>query len=238
LCVCVFFEGLNGVCPCWCFAFSVKLFSPFVSKSRTTRWGSQEVLQGLLRCLGGGITRGDAVGVLSRALASWWWHHSRRRGLAVASLEQTRGLLSRFDRVYSGYITQGCPGGALAVAMSLRARCFFFPTHTCAERQAELERFSGLGVVPCVMKPRLEAIRWPGWRTLSLCVSILRPCDGVPAPHRIRTRDGRWLGGVWVDGPSCCAKILTTHENRALDLTTLMDSCSQAIDASWPLFWV
>jgi hypothetical protein len=31
--------------------------------------------------------------------------------------------------VYSGYITQGCAGGALAVAMSLRARCFFFPTH-------------------------------------------------------------------------------------------------------------
>jgi hypothetical protein len=38
-------------------------------------------------------------------------------------------LLSRFDRVYSGYITQGCAGGGLAVAMSLRARCFFFPTH-------------------------------------------------------------------------------------------------------------
>ena len=93
-------------------------------------------------------------------------------------------------------------------------------------------------MVPCVMKPRLEAIRWPGWRTLSLCVSILHPCDGVPAPHRVRNRDGRWLGGVWVDGPSCCAKILTTHGNRALDLTTLLDSYSQAIDASWPLFWV
>ena len=51
------------------------------------------------------------------------------RGLAVASLKETWGLLSRFDCVYSGYITQGCPGGALAVAMSLRARCFFFPTH-------------------------------------------------------------------------------------------------------------
>ena len=51
--------------------------------------------------------------------------------MAVASLEETQGLLSRFDRVYSGYryITQGCPGGALAVAMSLRARCLFFPTH-------------------------------------------------------------------------------------------------------------
>ena len=47
-----------------------------------------------------------------------------------------QGLLSRFDSVYryrySGYITQR---GALAqgvlwwVAMSLRAKCFFFPTH-------------------------------------------------------------------------------------------------------------
>ena len=73
VCVCVYAGGGGGVvCLCvfrgaqWCvpllvfFAFSVKLFSPFVSKSRTTRWGSQEVLQGLLRCLGGGITRGDA----------------------------------------------------------------------------------------------------------------------------------------------------------------------------------
>jgi hypothetical protein len=56
--------------------------------------------------------------------------------LVVASLEETRGLLPRFDRVYSGYryITQGCPWGALArrVALSLRARCFFFPTHVVA----------------------------------------------------------------------------------------------------------
>jgi hypothetical protein len=49
--------------------------------------------------------------------------------LAVASLKETWGLLSRFDCLYSDYITQGCPGVALAVAMSLRARCFFFPTH-------------------------------------------------------------------------------------------------------------
>jgi hypothetical protein len=49
--------------------------------------------------------------------------------LTVASLEGAQGLLSRFDSVYLGYITQGCPGGALAVAMSLRARCAFFPTH-------------------------------------------------------------------------------------------------------------
>ena len=117
--------------------FSVKLLSPFISKSCTTRWG----LRG-------------APGI---APVSWWWHHSRRRGggalagsrglavaslketrggtlvgsgaLAVASLMETRGLLSRFDCVYSDYITQGCR--ALAVAMSLRARCAFFPTHVC-----------------------------------------------------------------------------------------------------------
>jgi hypothetical protein len=64
------------------------------------------------------------------SLEETWWGCSR--GLwcvGGASLEETRGLLSRFDRVYSGYITQGCAGGGLAVAMSLRARCFFFPTH-------------------------------------------------------------------------------------------------------------
>ena len=114
------------------------VFPLSISKSRTARWGSQEVFQGLLRCLGGGITQGDARGVPWWALVGWRWHHSRRReggtlvgsrGLEVTSLEETRGLLSRFDCVYSGYITQGCPGGALAVAMSLRARCFFFHTH-------------------------------------------------------------------------------------------------------------
>ena len=56
-----------------------------------------------------------------------------RRGcsgrLVVASLEETWGLLSRFDCVYSGYITQGSAGVLWWVAMSLRARCFFFPTH-------------------------------------------------------------------------------------------------------------
>jgi hypothetical protein len=33
--------------------------------------------------------------------------------LVVASLQGAQGLLSRFDCVYSGYITQGCAGGAL-----------------------------------------------------------------------------------------------------------------------------
>ena len=83
---------------------------------------------------GGGITQGDAVGCsggLSRVGGGITQGDARGcpGGLAVASLKATWGLLSRFDCVYSGYITQGCPGSALAVAMSLRVRCFFFPTH-------------------------------------------------------------------------------------------------------------
>jgi hypothetical protein len=79
-------------------------------------------------------TRGGAlVGSCGLAVASLketlWGTLVGPVGLAVASLKETRWVLSRFDCVYSGYITQGCPGGALAVAMSLRARCFFFPTH-------------------------------------------------------------------------------------------------------------
>ena len=35
-------------------------------------------------------------------------------GLAVASLKETRGVLWRFDSLYSCYITQGGAGGALA----------------------------------------------------------------------------------------------------------------------------
>ena len=83
--------------------FSETVFPFFLKVSHDTL-GSQQVLQGLLRCLGGGITRGDAVGypVGPGGLVV---HHSRRRGLAVASLEETQGLLSRFDRVYSGYST-------------------------------------------------------------------------------------------------------------------------------------
>ena len=97
------------------------------------------------------ITQGCAGGALSTALVGWWWHHSRRTSdcsrvltacIQATSLKETWGLLSRFDCVYSDYITQGCPGGALAVAMSLRARCFFFPTHVRAEylRQQRLAR--------------------------------------------------------------------------------------------------
>ena len=88
LCVCVFFEpGLNGVCSCCqllvVLAFSVKLISPFFSNSRTTRWGSQEVLQGLLRCLGGGITQGDAVGYPG---GHWWVGGGITRGDAGIAL--------------------------------------------------------------------------------------------------------------------------------------------------------
>ena len=87
-----------------------------------------------------------AQGLLSRFVRLYpvfRLHHSRGRrgcsgGLAVASLEDTEGLLSRFDCVYSDYITQGCPGGALAVAMSLRARCAFFPTHLDGHRAPEM----------------------------------------------------------------------------------------------------
>jgi len=91
----------------------------------------------LLRWLSGDIPRGGAGIALAFCPYICRLHHSwRRRGcsgdLVVASLEETQGLLSRFDCVYSGYITQGCPGGALEVAMSLRARCFFFPSHIVA----------------------------------------------------------------------------------------------------------
>ena len=100
-----------AVCVC---VFPVKLLSPFISKSCTTCWGLR--------------------GAPGNAPVSWWWHHSRGRGgcsggLVVASLEEARWVLSHFDCVYSGYITQGCAGVLWWVAMSLRARCFFFPTH-------------------------------------------------------------------------------------------------------------
>jgi hypothetical protein len=103
--------------------FSVKSAFPLFLKSLAPRAGGLKRCSrdSLLRCLGGGISRGDAVGVPWWALVGWWCI-TRGDG-------ETRGLLSRFDCVYSDYITQGCPGGALAVAMSLRARCAFFPTH-------------------------------------------------------------------------------------------------------------
>ena len=60
-----------------------------------------------------------------------------RRGcsgrLVVASLEETWGLLSRFDCVYSGYITQGCAGGALVGCYEPTCQVLLFPyTLFCA----------------------------------------------------------------------------------------------------------
>ena len=50
----------------------------------------------------------------------WWWHHSRRRGdcshVLTACIQATS--------------LKGAQGVLWWVAMSLRARCFFFPTHT------------------------------------------------------------------------------------------------------------
>jgi len=70
----------------------------------------------------GYITQGDAGG----ALVSWWWHHSRRRRdcsrvltvcIEATPLKGAQGLLWR-------------------VGMSLRARCFFFPTHVLGSCRA------------------------------------------------------------------------------------------------------
>jgi len=47
--------------------------------------------------------------------------------LVVASLEETWGLLSRFDCVYSGYITQGCTGGALVGCYEPTCQELLFP---------------------------------------------------------------------------------------------------------------
>ena len=88
-----------------------------VASLEETRWDALVGSRKLWR-VGGGITQGDARGC-SGGL-SW---------VGGGITHGTWELLSRFDCVYSDYITQGCPGGALAVAMSLRARSFFFPTH-------------------------------------------------------------------------------------------------------------
>ena len=60
---------------------------------------------------------------------------------------------------------------------------------------------AGGGGGPHVMEPRLESTgtRSHMGRRLRSCVSGLWPRDGVPALHRVRTSDGRWLGEVWVD---------------------------------------
>jgi hypothetical protein len=45
----------------------------------------------------------------------------------VASLEETQGLLSRFDCVYLGYTTQGCEGVALAGWYEPTCQVLLFP---------------------------------------------------------------------------------------------------------------
>jgi len=45
----------------------------------------------------------------------------------VASLEETQGLLSRFDSVYLGYITQGGAGVALAGCYEPTCQVLLFP---------------------------------------------------------------------------------------------------------------
>ena len=50
--------------------------------------------------------------------------------LVVASLEEARWVLSHFDCVYSGYITQGCAGGALVGCYEPTCQMLLFPyTH-------------------------------------------------------------------------------------------------------------
>jgi len=89
----------------------------------------------LLRWLGGDIPRGGAEIAPAFCLCVFRLHQSRGRRscsgrLVVASLEETWGLLSRFDCVYSGYITQGCAGGALVGCYEPTCQMLLFPyTH-------------------------------------------------------------------------------------------------------------
>jgi len=99
------FQGSLWCCVCVCVCvcvFSTTAF-PFNLKVSHDTLGVSEVLQGLLRCLGGGITRGLAEGALAASLAG-------SGELVVASLKETRGVLWRVG----GGITQGSAGIALA----------------------------------------------------------------------------------------------------------------------------
>ena len=98
------------MCVCVC-VFPVKLISP-LSQSLARHAGVSEVLKGLLRCLGDGITRGDARGCSG--------------GLAVASLKETRGVLWRVG----GDITQGDVGIALTFCL-----CVFRLHHSRVPRR-------------------------------------------------------------------------------------------------------
>ena len=124
---------------CVCVVFSIKLLSSFISKSCTTRWGLRGApgIAPDLQWLGGDIPRGGAEIALAFCLCVFRLHQSRGRSgcsgwSVVASLEETwrRGDCSR---VLTACIQATSLKGAHEVlgwvAMSLRARCFFFPTH-------------------------------------------------------------------------------------------------------------
>ena len=84
--------------------------------------GVQVLPSRFVRTYSGYITLGD-IGV---ALASWWWHHSRRR-------RDCSHVLTVCFQVTS---LKGAQGMLLWVAMSLRARCFFFPTRGASKNVA------------------------------------------------------------------------------------------------------
>ena len=106
-------QGLLWRCMCVC--VSIRSAFPLYLKVLYDTLGSQRCS----RDCSGVLVMASLEETQGGALAGWRWHHSRRRegcsgGLAVTSLKETWGLLSRFVCVYSDYITQGCPGGALA----------------------------------------------------------------------------------------------------------------------------
>ena len=116
--------------------------------------GVSEVPQGLLRCLGGDIPREGAgialsfclcvlylgyitnqspitQGCTGGALAGWWWHLSRRRwdcSRVLTACIQATSL-------------KGAQGMLWWVAMSLRARCFFFPTHVIVSERSRYKNW-------------------------------------------------------------------------------------------------
>ena len=98
LCMCMFWGYIALVYII--FVFPTLFFHPYLKVSHDTR---QQMRQSQ-RC------SKDCSGVL-----------------VVVSLEETRGLLSRFDRVCSDCITQGCAGGTLAGCYEPMCQMLLFP---------------------------------------------------------------------------------------------------------------
>jgi hypothetical protein len=77
---------------------------------------------------------------------------SRRRGgipwwaLAVASLKETRGVLWRFDSLYSCYITQGGAGGALAGCYEPTAQVLLY-----SYTPSFISQHPQIGLHPCAL---------------------------------------------------------------------------------------